>query len=46
MFALLEWLGPFIYAFNKDYPLLIGYLPEHADVLREQLLLTESSSTA
>jgi hypothetical protein len=31
VFAFLEWLGPFIYAFNEDYPLLIGYLNDDAE---------------
>jgi len=26
VFAFIEWLGPFIYAFNDDFPLLVGYL--------------------
>ena len=31
MFAFLEWLGPFIYAFSKDYPLLIRYLNDDSE---------------
>jgi hypothetical protein len=26
VFAFIEWLGPYIYAYNEEYPLLIGYL--------------------
>lgn len=31
VFAFLEWLGPFIYAFNEDFPLLIGYLNDDTE---------------
>jgi hypothetical protein len=31
VFAFLDWLGPFIYAFNQDYPLLIGYLNDDTE---------------
>ena len=29
--AFLEWLEPFIYAYNEDYPLLIGYLNDDTE---------------
>jgi hypothetical protein len=31
VFAFLEWLGPFIYAFNEDYPKLLGYLDDDTE---------------
>jgi len=31
VFPFLDRLGPFIYAFNEDYPLLIGYLNDDTE---------------
>ena len=45
VFAFLEWLGPFIYAYNEDYPLLIGYLNDDTEERPRLLWFTDRKLT-